>query len=160
MDMSSKSGKTLDAWNGVIVETTVEHLRYAAKEVLWDYKEIEETPPDIERPSDGVLVVGDALIFREDIDVCPAELIAIKLDVSNLWFVISSHNCPPEKCATAREAMKCAQSEDKRLRKFKQVISGTEGTKVEEFGSWTPDKLADAQTILNLIEDASKRYSH
>ncbi len=158
--MASFRGKRIDTGQGIVVEATVDHLRHAAKEVLWEYKEIEETPPDIERSSDGVLKVGEALIFREDIETCPAEIVAVKLGMNKLWYILSSHNCPPEKCATAREAMKCAQSEEKRLKKFRQVIEGTKGTRIQEIEKWGPDKLSDAQDILEIISDASRRYSH
>jgi hypothetical protein len=158
--MASHVNRDLKNAQGIVVEATIDLLRKAASQVLWEYTEIEETPRDEEKAFDGSIEKGEAIIFRENIDVCPAEIVAIKLGAKNLWYIISTSRCPPEKCATARESMKCAEAEEKRLRKIKTFFEGTVGAKVAEVAKWEPDKLADAQDVLGIITNASQRYSH
>ena len=158
--MASKLSKKLENADGIIIKTSVKELKNAVLEVLWEYEEIDETTSEVKQSSDDELKIGKALIFREKIETCPAEIVAIKLPEEDLWYIISTHKCPPEKCATTREAMKCAESELKRLRKFRSIIEGTKGATVEEVHTWKPDRLADAQKIIQIIDDASRKYTH
>ncbi len=158
--MASSGERSLEGAHGIFVEASIELLRKAAKRVLHDFSEIEETPPDDERPFDGEVKVGEAILFRENMDLCPAEIVAVKLDKEDHWFVMSTSECPPEKCSTAREAMRCGEAEEKKLRIIREYLQTKEGAKVEEIHKWEPDKRADAADVLRIITDASKRYSH
>ena len=158
--MESNLRKRLENADGIIIKASLKELKNAVLKVLWEYEEIDDNASDIKKSADDEVEIGKALIFREKIETCPAEIVAIKLVEEDLWYIISTHDCPPEKCATTREAMKCAESELKRLRKFRTIIEGTKGATVEEVHTWKPDRLADAQRIIQIIDDASRRYTH
>ncbi|TXT55298.1 MAG: hypothetical protein BAJATHORv1_40209 [Candidatus Thorarchaeota archaeon] len=145
--------------DGIIVRAELEHLRKAAELVLFEYDEIVEKRDGQRSSVIGTIETGDTLIFREDIDLFPAEIVAIKI-WENLWYVISTSEIPPSGFPTTKDAMRAGEAEAKRLKRIKEFFEKDAGIKTEDVTEWKPDKRADADRILGLISSATKKWVH
>ena len=112
--------KSPETDEGIVVEASLDLLRECVEKVLFEMTEKVETKNGEIRTffSAEDIESGDSVIFIEDMDICPAEIVAIKI-WRDQWYIISTAECPPSGCPTTREAMRCAQAEAKRLKMLK-----------------------------------------
>ncbi|MBD3406949.1 MAG: hypothetical protein GF411_12600 [Candidatus Lokiarchaeota archaeon] len=144
---------------GIIVRAELEHLRKAAEKVLFEYEEILEKRDGQRGPVIGHVQTGDTIIFREDIDLFPAEIVAIKI-WEDLWYIISTSEIPPSGFPTTKDAMRAGKAEERRLRMVREFFERDQGIETEDVTEWKPDKRADADKILGLITSATKKWVH
>lgn len=158
------STKPQELREGIVIESSVELLRKGARRVLFEFTESIVKRSGEKRPPGGDIEVGDAVIFMEDMDLLPAELVAIKIAGSKTanatWYVMSTVEVPPSGFPTAKDASKAADSESKKLRILTEFLTKEAGVKVKEIQKWEPDKLLDAGQVLAIMSEASKRYGH
>ncbi|NWF95913.1 MAG: hypothetical protein HXY34_07190 [Candidatus Thorarchaeota archaeon] len=144
---------------GIVVQTDLATLRKAADRVLVHYLEFVEQHDGTRRPTEGNVSFGEAVVFKEDIDLIPAEIVAVKLD-GTTWYVMSTSETPASGFPTAKDAAKAAESEMKRLRILRQFLEKQNGAVVKPVENWKPDNVADAKRILSVISDARAKYLH
>ncbi len=142
---------------GFIVETDLETLRRAAQKVLVTYREFVLGEDGCLVPFDGHLETGQSLVFREDIDLLPAEVIATKIDTDS-WYVFTATETPPTGFPTARDAMKVAASEEKRMRILRDFLMAEEKATVSHVDDWIPSKRIDAARVLSIIRSITDRF--
>lgn len=149
-----------DSSEGVIVFATLDVLRKAVERVLLDYGEVCETLSGTSCKEISHVDVGDTIVFRENMDVMPAVIIAAKIGVDQ-WYVLSTTILPKSGFPTTQDAMRVAAAESKKLNLIKEFLKKEAGNYViKEVQEWQPDKLSDADTILKIIGDTTKRYGH
>jgi len=144
---------------GIIVQADLSMLRRGARKVLFEFVEYVDTGEGERRPLKGDVRFGEAVIFREDMDMLPAEIVAVRLQ-EDTWYVIVTSEVPKSGFPTAKDAMRAAASEDKKLRILKEFFQKQSGIVVEETQSWKPDAVTDARVVLDVIADANKKYRH
>ena len=132
----------------------------AVEKVLFDFNEICETMTGTVCEVITDVNVGDSIIFKENIGVMPAEIIAAKIGTDQ-WYVMSTTELPESGFPSTQDAMRVAAAEAKKLNIIKEFLRKEAGNYiVKDVQEWKPDKLADADKILRIIGDASKRYGH
>lgn len=156
--------KQQELQEGIVLETSLDLLRKAAKRVLFEFTEAVVKKSGDRKPLSGDVELGDAVIFREDMDFLPGEIVAVKISTAKgqnaMWYVMSTSEIPQSGFPTAKDAMRAAESEVKRLRILTEFLSREAGVKVKDVHKWEPDRLADAGQVLAIIADAGKRYGH
>jgi hypothetical protein len=159
MHSADKSPETDE---GIIVEASLDLLRECVEKILFEMTEIVETKDGEIRTlfSSEDIQSGDSVIFKEEMDICPAQIVLIKI-WGNQWYVISTAECPPSGCPTMREAMRCAQAEAKRLKMLKKYLAAEAGeANIFDLRSWYPEKLATTADAHKIIDNATKRWTH
>jgi hypothetical protein len=154
--------KSPETDEGIVVEAPLELLRNGAERVLFEMTETLETKIGERRKifSAEDIESGDSVIFKEEMDICPAEIVAIKI-WGDQWYVISTAECPPSECPTTREAMRCAQAEAKRLRMLKKFLAAEAGEEhVFDLRSWNPERLTAVTDAQKIIDNATRRWTH
>jgi hypothetical protein len=154
--------KSPETDEGIVVEAPLDLLREGAERVLFEMTETLETKNGERRNifSAEDIKTGDSVIFKEEMDICPAEIVAIKI-WGNQWYVISTAECPPTGCPTTREAMRCAQAEAKRLRMLKKFLAAEAGKDhVFDLRSWNPERLTATSDAQKIIDNATRRWTH
>ncbi|MCK4567004.1 MAG: hypothetical protein KAU48_06815 [Candidatus Thorarchaeota archaeon] len=145
---------------GIIVEASLDLLRKAAEKVLFEFDEVIYNSQGKEKSQEEKMVPGDSVLFEEDIKLCPAQVVVIKITVG-LWYVISTSDIPQGGYPSGRDAMRAAQSEEKKLRIIKEFLMKEAGVeKVEDICEWKPDVRADAIDVLSIINKASRKWAH
>jgi len=145
---------------GIIVEASLDLLRKAAEKVLFEFDEVKSDSEGNEKPQEEEMMPGDSVLFEEDIKLCPAQVVVVKIALG-LWYVISTSETPQGGYPSGRDAMRAAQSEEKKLRILKDFIMKEAGIeKVEDICEWKPDLRADAIDILSIINKASRKWTH
>ena len=76
--------ETLDAEEGIVVDTTLDVLRKAATKVLFEFNESIIDMDGEVRPAGSEIRTGDTILFEEKIQNCPARVIAVKI-IRNFW---------------------------------------------------------------------------
>ncbi|MHA1925432.1 MAG: hypothetical protein ACXABV_13755 [Candidatus Thorarchaeota archaeon] len=140
---------------GIVVSATLDFVKKGAERVLTDFSTTIERQDGTVVEGDVTIEEGDQIVFRENMDQCPAVIAATKLG-EDLWYVVSTTICPPIKCDDI-QAMKCARLESQNLKIFQNVIKDNGEWKwVHE---WRIDtaQLASAQKI---IDNATKKWTH
>ena len=151
---------SLSSEEGIVVEASIELLRKAAERALFEFNEMVVNGAGQEIDSDTELKIGDSVVFEEDIQPLPAQIVAILLD-KELWFLISTSEIPPGGYPTGRDATRAAQAEEKRLRILKDYLANQAGAdKVKDVRSWQPDMKAEAADVLSIIDSAKRRWVH
>jgi hypothetical protein len=163
--MSKRAGgKPQELREGIVIEVSLDLLRKGARRVLFEFTESLEKRVGGTMPVGTDIEAGDAIIFREDLDLLPAEIVAVKIAGTKgptaTWYVMSTVEVPPSGFPTARDASKAADSETKKLRILTEFLTKDAGVKVKEVQKWEPDKLLDANQVLAIMADASRRYGH
>ncbi len=149
-----------DSSEGVIVFATLALLRKAVEKVLFDFVEACETLSGSVCEEVKHVDIGDTIIFKENMDVMPAEIIAAKIG-NDQWYLMSTTELPKSGFPTTQDAMRVVAAEAKKLKLIKDFLRKEAGNYVvKEVQEWKPDKLADADTIIKIIGDATKRYGH
>lgn len=158
MESSSRGPRYND--DGVIVVAPLDLLRRAVEKVLFEYTEmVENTFSElVAEPSE--ICIGDTIIFREKMDVMPAEIVAIKIGKEQ-WLVISTTELPESGLPTTKDAMRVGTAEVKKLRLIKEFLAKEVGNYIiQEIEDWKPDKLADADKIKAIIRNGTKKWVH
>jgi hypothetical protein len=163
--MSKRTGgKPQDLREGIVIQASIDLLRKGARRALFEFKESLEKRTGEKRPVGDDIDVGDAVVFREDVDLLPGELVAVKIagtkNAIPTWYVMSTVEVPPSGFPTAKDASKASESEAKKLRILTEFLTKDAGVKVNEVQKWEPDKLLDAAQVLAVMTEASKRYGH
>ena len=161
--MTIRTGeKSPETDEGIVVEASLDLLRECVEKVLFEMTEkVEKKNGEIRTfLSAEDIESGDSVIFIEDMDICPAEIVAIKI-WRDQWYIISTSECPPSGCPTTSEAMRCAQAEAKRLKMLKKFFTAEAGEDhVFDLRSWNPDRLASATDVQKIIDNATRRWTH
>ncbi|MHA2081338.1 MAG: hypothetical protein ACW99H_09365, partial [Candidatus Thorarchaeota archaeon] len=71
--------ETIDAEDGIVVETSLDVLRKAATKVLYEYNESIIDMDGEVRSAGSEIRTGDTVLFEEKIQTCPARIIAVKI---------------------------------------------------------------------------------
>ncbi|MHA2069949.1 MAG: hypothetical protein ACXABY_36760, partial [Candidatus Thorarchaeota archaeon] len=82
---------------GIVVSATLDFVKKGAERVLTDFSTSVERQDGSMIEGDVTIDEGDQLVFRENMDLCPAVIAATKLG-EDLWYVISTTICPAVKC--------------------------------------------------------------
>ncbi len=146
--------------DAILVEATLEQLKRAAARVLFEFKEMYESRNGEPMEPHGDLLLGEAVVFEEEMDHCPAQIVAIKIS-ETYWYIISTSEDPPSGYPTTKDAVKAAQAEEKKLRIIIEFLAREEGTKlVEDVRSWKPDMKAEMTDVLGIIRKGRKKWVH
>jgi hypothetical protein len=150
---------------GIIVETSLELLRKAVTRAIFEFKELCHSPSHGEIDIPGIIAIGETIIFREDMDLHPAEIVAVKIGEAEppnaIWYLISTSEMPPSGYPTSKDAMKAAAAEEKKLEILKAFFSKeAEVHGWSNLQEWQPDKRLDAGKIKSIIDEATKKWIH
>lgn len=150
---------TLDAEEGIVVDTSLDVLRKAATKVMYEYNESIIDMDGEVRPAGSEIRTGDTVVFEENIPTCPARVIAVKI-IRNYWYLNATSETPKSGYPSGRDAMKAAEMDEQNLRMLERFLIAEEGADhVRDARSWKPDLKGEAVDILGLIGNATKRWS-
>ncbi|MFW9910526.1 MAG: hypothetical protein ACFFEF_18370, partial [Candidatus Thorarchaeota archaeon] len=145
---------------GIVVVASLELLRKAAGRVLFEFKEMQEKLGDVSTDKAADMKIGDTVIFKEDMDLLPAEIIAVKIG-RDQWYVMSTTEIPETGYPTTKDAMRVAAAEERRLKLLKDFLAKEAGNLiVKEVQEWIPDKREEADNLRAIIENATRRWGH
>ena len=140
---------------GIVVSASLDFVKQGAQRVLTDFNITIERQDGTVVEGEIPLEEGDQLVFRENMDPCPAVIAATKLG-EDLWYVVSTTICPPVKCDDI-QAMKCARLESQNLKIFQNVIKDNGEWKwVHE---WRID-TGQHPSAQRIIDKATKKWTH
>ncbi|MFW9794428.1 MAG: hypothetical protein ACFFEE_09005 [Candidatus Thorarchaeota archaeon] len=152
--------QVLDAQEGIIVETSLDILRKAAKKVLYEFKESIIDMKGEPRPDESQIHTGDTVLFIEDIPTCPARVVAVYI-IRNFWYVNATSDTPKGGYPSGRDAMKAAELDEQNLRILEDFLIENAGRdKVRDVEDWKPDLRGEAVDVLGLVNRATKKWQH
>jgi len=146
---------------GIVVVASLELLKKAVERVLFEFIEsCEDSDGTVCSPVESV-DIGDTVIFKEDMDVMPAEIVAVKVGREQ-WYVMSTTELPKSGFPTTKDAMRVAAAEEKKLKILKDFLAKEAGivTIITEVEEWVPDKREEADKLKAIIDNAAKRWLH
>ncbi len=150
--------KTLDTEEGIIVDTSLDILRKAAKKVLYEFNERIIDMDGEPRADESEIQSGDTVLFIETIPTCPARVIAVKI-IRNFWYVNATSETPRGGYPSGRDAMKAADLDEQNLRILEEFLIEKAGKdKVRDVNEWKPDLRGEAVNVLGLISSATKKW--
>ena len=151
--------ETLDAEEGIVVDTSLDVLRKAAIKVLYEFNEsIIDMDREV-RPAGSEIRTGDTVLFEEKIQNCPARVIAVKI-IRNFWYVNATSETPKSGFPSGRDAMKAAEMDEQNLRILERFLITEAGADhVRDVENWKPDLKGEAADVLGLVGKVAKRYS-
>ena len=150
---------TIEAEEGIIVDTTLDVLRKAATKVLYEYNETIMDMHGEVRPEDSEIETGDTILFEEKIQPCPARIIAVRI-IRDFWYLNATSETPKGGYPSGRDAMKAANMDEQNLRILERFLIAEEGPdNVLDARNWKPDLKGEAVDVLGLIGNATKRWS-
>ena len=145
---------------GIVVVASFELLKRAVERVLFEFKESCENYDGTVCSPVETVDIGDTVIFKEDMEVMPAEIIAVKVG-RDQWYVMSTTELPTSGFPTTKDAMRVATAEQKNLRILKDFLAKEAGITVfKEVQEWVPDKREEADKLKAIIDNAAKRWLH
>ncbi len=151
---------SLTSDDGVIIHASLDLLRKGVERVLVDFIELIESPDGDQKPVGSAIELGDTIVFKENIDNFPAELVATNIG-EDLWYVVSTSETPPSGFPTDKDASRAAKAETMRLELLVKFICGIDSSaSCETPRDWHPDPLSDAEQILRLINRTKERWKH
>ncbi|MHA1959492.1 MAG: hypothetical protein ACW99U_04645 [Candidatus Thorarchaeota archaeon] len=159
--MATEGRKTEDpTQDDTIVEATLEQLRQGVEKVLVHFTErIEGRHRETKEPGSEVLI-GDTVIFEEDIDFSPAQIVAIKI-WKEVWFLISTSEPPQGGFSTTKDAVRAGQAEERKLRVLVDYLTGNRVKELgEDMRDWKPDMRGEAKDILKMVKNGRERWEH
>ncbi len=142
---------------GFIAKTDLKTLREGAKKVLVTFREFILGEDGCLIPFDGDLKIGQSLVFREDIELLPAEVIATKID-EDTWYIFAATETPESGFPTTRDAMKVAAAEEKKVRILHEFLTDHKDAEVSHVDDWMPSKRMDAARVLAIIRSVTERF--
>ncbi|MDF1540997.1 MAG: hypothetical protein P1Q69_19025, partial [Candidatus Thorarchaeota archaeon] len=99
-------------------------------------------------------------IFKEDMEIMPAEIVAVKVG-KDQWYVMSTTELPPKGFPTTKDAMRVAAAEEKNLRILKNFLAKEAGNYIiKEVQEWIPHKREEADKLKAIIHNAAERWLH
>ncbi|MHA1771020.1 MAG: hypothetical protein ACTSYL_04190 [Candidatus Thorarchaeota archaeon] len=143
---------------GIIVESSVDDLEAAAGKLLVTFDTFVLTHDGCQRDYDGNIAIGESVVYRELIDLLPAELVCVNLGGGS-WYLFVTYEVPESGFPTTRDAMKVAESEEKKMRILKDFLDKEQGAKITHVHEWVPDERVNARRILSIICDVESRFS-
>jgi len=155
MDTSMSGNKKCYPNEGIIVKASLDSLRKCAHRVLCEFTESFERRDESEQPSDILIDEGNHIIFRENVKLCPALIIATKLG-EELWLMSATAKCSPLKCDD-HMAMKCSRLNSQNLRIFRDCVSKV-GTTMP-VSTWRIE-LAEDSKIQMIVDRTTERWTH
>ncbi|UCE09711.1 MAG: hypothetical protein JSW61_12170 [Candidatus Thorarchaeota archaeon] len=141
--------------DGIVVKASIDLVREAAQTVISDFTEVIESGNGRLAEEDSSLREGDYVVFRENMDICPAMIIATKLG-DELWYVITTAECPPSKCDD-RQAMKCTRLNDQNLRIFRNFVTPRVGSEI--ITEWK-SRVTDESRMQMIIDRVTERWAY
>lgn len=149
----------IDAKEGIVVDTSLEILRKAAKRVLYEFWEKIFDMNGEEQPEGSEIRTGDTVLFEEKIQPCPARILAVRI-IRNYWYVNATSETPRGGYPSGRDAMKAAEMDEQNLRILERFLIAEAGADhVRDVRKWKPDLKGEAVDVLGLIGTATKRWS-
>ncbi|MFW9975110.1 MAG: hypothetical protein ACFFDQ_07600 [Candidatus Thorarchaeota archaeon] len=156
--MDERSDITDDE-EGIIVDTSLDILRKAAKRVLYEFSEKIFDMHGEAQPAGREIHTGDTVLFEEKIQPCPTRIIAVRI-IRNYWYVTATSVTPKSGYPSGRDAMKAAEMDEKNLRILERILIAEAGADhVRDVRNWKPDLKGEAVDVLGLIGTAAKRWS-
>ena len=150
---------SLNAEEGIVVDTSLDVLRKAAKKILYEYNESIIDMHGEVRPAGSEIQTGDTVLFEEKIQNCPARVIAVKI-IRNFWYINAMSETPKSGYPSGRDAMKAAEMDHQNLRILERFLIAEAGADhVRDARNWKPDLKGEAVDVLGLIGKVAKRYS-
>ena len=151
--------ETLDAEEGIVVDTSIDVLRKAATKVLYEFNESIIDMDGEARPEGSEIRTGDTILFEENIKNCPARVIAVKI-IRNFWYLNATSETPKSGYPSGRDAMKAAEMDEQNLRILERFLIDEAGADhVKDVENWKPDLKGEAVDVLGLVGKVAKRYS-
>ena len=151
--------ETLDAEEGIVVDTSIDVLRKAATKVLYEFNESIIDMDGEVRPEGSEIRTGDTILFEENIKNCPARVIAVKI-IRNFWYLNATSETPKSGYPSGRDAMKAAEMDEQNLRILERFLIDEAGADhVKDVENWKPDLKGEAVDVLGLVGKVAKRYS-
>ena len=151
--------QNIDAEEGIIVDTSLEILRKAAKKVLYEFNESIIDMDGEERPRESDIQSGDTVLFIENIANCPARIVAVKI-IRDFWYVNSTSENPKGGYPSGRDAMKAADMDEQNLRILETFLIENAGRDhVRDVEDWKPDLRGEAVDVLGLVSRATKKWN-
>jgi hypothetical protein len=145
---------------GIIVDTSLDILREGAKKVLFEFKESIIDMDGEPRKDESEIQSGDTVLFVEDMPLCPARIVAVKI-IRNFWYVNATSENPKGGYPSDRDAMKAAQMDEKNLRLLEKFLIEKAGRDhVKDVVDWRPDKRAEAADVLGILKSATRKWIH
>ena len=149
----------MDTKEGIIVDTSLDILRKAAKKVLYEYNETITDMDGEVRPEGSEIRTGDTVLFEEKIQPCPARIIAVRI-IRKFWYLNATSQTPKGGYPSGRDAMKAAEMDEQNLRILERFLIAEAGADhVKQARNWKPDLKGEAVDVLGLISSATKRWS-
>ena len=151
--------ETLDAEEGMVVDTSLDVLRRGAIKVLFEFNESIIDMDGEVRPAGSEIRSGDTVLFEEVIKNCPARVVAVKI-IRNFWYVNATSETPKSGYPSGRDAMKAAEMDEQNLRILERFLIDEAGADhVRDVENWKPDLKGDAADVLGLVGKVTKRWS-
>ncbi|MGY5876767.1 MAG: hypothetical protein RTU30_13545 [Candidatus Thorarchaeota archaeon] len=152
----TKDGQQSSSSNGgIIAKASLQLIRNAAIRVLGDCNEEVILPDGSKLEEKPHLDEGDQIIFKENMDPCPAVVVATNVG-EDTWYVMSKTICPPSRCDD-RQADKCARLEAQNMRIFQDFIQ-TEGSS-ENISEWRAH-LAGNDQLQGVVDKVTRKWTH
>jgi hypothetical protein len=149
-----------DSGEGIVVVASLELLRKAVEKVLFEFVESCEAVGGSTRSPVDYVDIGDTVVFKEDMDLMPAEIVAVKIG-EDQWYVMSTTELPATGFPTTKDAMRVAAAEAKKLHIMKDFLAKEVGNYIiKEVEEWVPDKREEADKLRAVIENAANRWLH
>lgn len=149
----------MDTKEGIIVDTSLDILRKAAKKVLYEYNETITDMDGEVRSAGSEIRTGDTVLFEGKIHPCPARIIAVRI-IRNFWYLNAASQTPKGGYPSGRDAMKAAEMDEQNLRILERFLITEAGADhVKQARKWKPDLKGEAVDVLGLISNATKRWS-
>ncbi len=155
----ARKSDTQTPGEGIVVYCDLDTLRKGVERVLVEFHEFMTTPEGEQRPVSAPIHLGDTVIFKEDIDLMPTEIVATNIG-KDTWFVICTSEHPPSGFPTGKDASRAAESELKKLRILKDYLNRVKGVSIKSPTEWRPDQIADAKRVLQIMNDTVRRFHH
>jgi hypothetical protein len=141
--------------SGIVVQASQDLVLEGAKRVISDFALFVEGLDGKQYTEKQSIEIGESLVFREQMDICPAILVATLLSES-LWFIMTTSECPSSKCDD-RQMMKCLRLNDQNLRIFRNFIEPKNDTQI--ITGWRTG-LACGPDYEMIIDKVTRRWTH
>ncbi len=145
---------------GIIVETSLDHLRKGAKKVLYEFKQSIIDINGEPKTSDSEIETGHTVLFVEDIPTVPARIVAVYI-IRNFWYVNVTSETPKGGYPSGRDAMKAAELDENKLRILERFLVEEEGRNhVKDIKDGMSDLRSEAANVLNILKQAIRKWHH
>lgn len=157
--MDEHDDKMIDD-EGIIVDTSLDILREAAKKVLYEYNETILDMDNEPRVNESEVQSGDTVLFIENISNCPARIVAVKI-IRDYWYVNATSETPKGGYPSGRDAMKAAEMDDQNLKILERFLIEKAGRDhVRDVEDWRPDLKGEAVDVLGIVSNAARKWQN